>query len=586
MKRSNVWVFLAVAAVAGAAFAGEGVKVSSFGFNPDDSTKFLQAALDSGAKKIIVDKQKAGPWVTRPLFGRSDMEIVFEDGAEIVAKKGEFLDPYDALILFRAASNVVVRGLGKGGTLRMWREDYRKPPYKRAEWRHTLSMLTCSNMTIENMSMIGSGGDGIYVGNTYANPGKGPCRNIVIRDCVMDSNLRQGISVITVDGLLMERCVMSNTGGALPMAGIDFEPNKPDEVVRNAVMRDCRTFGNKGSGYELAFMQMISNSAPISITLENCTSENDSCSFRFNGENLKNSGYVSGKVTVKNCTFRDPRGSFFGLALVRPVTTVFEVENCRAVRGGESVEMTPDWMLHNFPLVSPYAASLPSERVGRAASAKVVDTAPGTSVKVNPLKFRNVIRYSLYADRARRVNLAGFQVKLGKYPVAKKPIVILDRNGREVATAPMPGEKSEPISFDVPAEGFYEMIVDVGRRAFAVSATDVPIAASVTNDWRDGLASTVSTWLSVPAGNCRFAVYASGSGGGELVGVRLSDPDGNVVWEDKEVEGWKVYVSGKRPAAGIWKFDLYRPSRGSFEDFKLDLAGVQGYFFLTPEKHW
>ena len=90
----------------------------------------------------------------------------------------------------------------------------------------------------------------------------------------------------------------------------------------------------------------------------------------------------------------------------------------------------------------------------------------------------------------------------------------------------------------------------------------------------------------MPKGNGRFAVYASGSGGGELVGVRLTDPSGRVVWEDAEVEGWKAYVSGSRPEAGLWKFDMYRPARGLFEDFKIDLAGVQGYFFLTPKKHW
>ena len=130
------------------------------------------------------------------------------------------------------------------------------------------------------------------------------------------------------------------------------------------------------------------------------------------------------------------------------------------------------------------------------------------------------------------------------------------------------------------------MIVEVGRRAVALGSTDVPVAADVTNDWRNGLASITSAWLSVPPCNGRFALYASGSGGGELIGVKLSDPSGNVVWEDSEVEGWKAYVSDGRPAAGLWKFDISKPTRGRFEDFKLDIAGVQGYFFLTPEKHW
>ena len=579
---------LCLAAIAFAATAAAGreeVKVSSFGYDPEDSTRFLQAALDSGARRIVVDKQ-AGPWISKPLFGRSNTEIVFEDGAEILAKKGEFMGKYDALLSFILASNVVVRGEGKGGVLRMRRDDYMKPPYSRAEWRHTLNLLTCRNVTVENMSMCESGGDGVYVGNRYGKNG-GPCRNIALRDCVMDRNYRQGISVICVDGLLMERCVMSNTAGGNPMAGIDFEPNSRDEIVRNAVLRDCRAVNNKGAGYELAFMQLVSNSAPISVTLENCTSDGNACSFRFNGENFKNSGYVSGLVTLRNCTFRNPRGgSFFGVAVVRPTTTRFVVEGCRSVLGEKEVAMSPDWLWRNYPLLSSRVGELPAERVGRPAAAKVVDAAPGVAAKLAPLRFRDLIRYTFYADRAKRVNFCGFQMKLGAYPVAKKPIVVRDAAGREVATAPMPGEKAEAFSFDVPAEGFYEMVVDVGRRAFALVSTDVPVAADVTNDWRNGLASVTSAWLSVPPGNGRFALYASGSGGGELIGVKLSDPSGNVVWEDSEVEGWRAYVSGDRPAAGLWKFDISRPVRGAFEDFKLDIAGVQGYFFLTPDKHW
>ena len=579
-------LFLAGIAVAATAAAGrEEVKASSFGFDAEDSTKFLQAALDSGARRIVVDKQ-AGPWISKPLFGRSNTEIVFEDGAEILAREGEFKGKHDALLSFVAASNVVVRGEGRGGVLRMRRDDYTKPPYSRAEWRHALNLLTCSNVTVENMSMCESGGDGVYVGNMYGKNG-GPCRNVKLRDCVMDKNLRQGISVISVDGLLMERCVMSNTGGALPMAGIDFEPNKKDEVVRNAVLRDCKTVNNRGCGYELAFMQLVSNSAPVSVTLENCTSDGDSCSFRFNGENFKKSGYVSGLVTLRNCTFRNPRGgSFFGVAIVRPTTTRFVVDGCSSVLGEKEVAMSPDWLWRNYPLLSSRVGELPDERVGCPAAAKVVDAAPGVAARLAPLWFRDLVRYTFYADRAKRVNFAGYQMKLGAYPVAKKPIVVRDAAGREVATAPMPGEKAETFSFEVPAEGFYEMVVDVGRRAFALASTDVPVAADVTNDWRNGLASVTSAWLSVPPGNGRFALYASGSGGGELIGVRLSDPSGNVVWQDSEVEGWKAYVSDGLPAAGLWKFDISRPARGAFEDFKLDIAGVQGYFFLTPSKHW
>ena len=107
---------LLTAGAASALAAEEVVTVSSFGFDPVDSTEILQKALDSGARKIVIDKQ-ASPWITRPLFGRSDCEIVFERGTEVVAKKGAFLGKGDSLLTLKCARNVKISGYG--ATLRM-----------------------------------------------------------------------------------------------------------------------------------------------------------------------------------------------------------------------------------------------------------------------------------------------------------------------------------------------------------------------------------------------------------------------------------------------------------------------------------
>ena len=39
------------------------VKASSFGWNAEDATAALQAAIDSGARKVIVDWRDEGDWV-------------------------------------------------------------------------------------------------------------------------------------------------------------------------------------------------------------------------------------------------------------------------------------------------------------------------------------------------------------------------------------------------------------------------------------------------------------------------------------------------------------------------------------------
>ena len=65
-------------------------RASWWGFDKDDSTRYLQTAIDSGAAKLIVDKMPS-PWVTTPLKAASNQHIVFEDGVVLLAKRGEFV---------------------------------------------------------------------------------------------------------------------------------------------------------------------------------------------------------------------------------------------------------------------------------------------------------------------------------------------------------------------------------------------------------------------------------------------------------------------------------------------------------------
>ena len=152
--------FATVGLIAASVMARE-VKVSSFGFDPEDSTRFIQAAIDSGAEKVIFDKMPS-PWVSLPLRGASKQELFFEPGVELVAKKGAFLGKEEALITFRDAEDVSL--VGHGATLRMHKSDYFKPPYEKSEWRHALSIHSCRRVKIEGLAIRDSGGDAIYIG--------------------------------------------------------------------------------------------------------------------------------------------------------------------------------------------------------------------------------------------------------------------------------------------------------------------------------------------------------------------------------------------------------------------------------------
>ena len=78
--------FAAAVILSATGFGGPAeVRVSDFGFDKDDSTRFVKSAFESGAGRIVFDKRPEGPWHVTPLRMRSrrDIEIVFEDGAQL-----------------------------------------------------------------------------------------------------------------------------------------------------------------------------------------------------------------------------------------------------------------------------------------------------------------------------------------------------------------------------------------------------------------------------------------------------------------------------------------------------------------------
>lgn len=109
--------------------ADETVVASSFGYDAADATDCLQKAINSGAKRVVVDRQ-AGPWLVRPITLRSNLELVLQEGVEIIAKAGEFKSKGETLITAQNAENIVIRGEGEGATLRMRKKDYWNAPYE------------------------------------------------------------------------------------------------------------------------------------------------------------------------------------------------------------------------------------------------------------------------------------------------------------------------------------------------------------------------------------------------------------------------------------------------------------------------
>lgn len=278
-------------------------RASWWGFSAEDATAALQAAINSGARRLIVDKMD-GPWIVRPLELADNQELFFEPGVVVLAKAGQFHGSSDALLSAAGRSNI--RLIGPGATLRMRRADYDGPAYTHAEWRHVINLHGCRNVTIYGLSLEESGGDGIYLG---AGRDGSTNRDIVIRDVVCDRNYRQGISVITAENLLIENCVLKNTAGTAPAAGIDFEPNDARERLVNCVMRNCRIADNQGLALHVYARQFDASTAPLSLRIENCvtTGRNQRSVSLITSCGPK--GSVGGWIEVVRCRFEDAGGA-------------------------------------------------------------------------------------------------------------------------------------------------------------------------------------------------------------------------------------------------------------------------------------
>lgn len=272
---------------------------SWWGFDPADATASLQAAVDSGAARVVVPYTGA-PWVIRPVRLRGNLELVFDPGVVVLARAGEFKGGGDSLFSARDAQNITVRGYG--ARLRMRKADYQSEAYEKAEWRTTLTFSGCRNIRVEGLSLENSGGDGIYIGATEALP---RCEDVVIRDVLCWNHHRQGISVISAKSLLIENCRFVGTKGTAPQAGIDLEPNSADECLVNVTVRNCVMANNWGAGILVYLKPLRRTSEPLSILFENChvRSGND----QGIGVGAVGDDGPSGLIEFRNCTVENTR---------------------------------------------------------------------------------------------------------------------------------------------------------------------------------------------------------------------------------------------------------------------------------------
>ena len=525
-----------------------------WGFNETDSTKCLQDAIDSGVNKLIIPNM-GKPWIVNPIALASDQEIFLEPGAVIEAIKGGFKGQNDSLFSASRKKNITISG--KDAILRMHKNDYQdKAQYTPAEWRHAINLLSCENIKILGLTIMSSGGDGVYVGS--CEEPMDYCKDIVIKDCVIDDNHRQGISVISVVNLLVENCVIKNTKGTDPQAGIDFEPNKKDQRLFGITVKDCVFENNSGAGC-LILASPGPDTEPISFIFENCKAIGN----KFMGGFGHNPPFSMIDMKMSNCT-ETVNGrtkvcnDFWKDIINQPIQTLDKQKQAIVdrVKRADVIGMK----LKPLDEAAYKRAKKLSMPVLRGKSFFIVYAKEGEAVAFNTKLLRDYgqgMSLHLLAPSGKRNNIAQFSGKEGSQALS----FIAKETGAQI------------IEFD-PSGGWFEFGLEkTGPQGVAAQmlALDEPIHFF-------GESGLGTFYFYVPENTADFYVEVAGDDlGGERVKVSVYGPNGKLVETQDKIGdiAHKIVVSRRNAFRGeIWSLKTEKAADFCLEDFYIDLVGI------------
>ena len=622
-------------------------RVSWWGFDPADSTAFLQQAINSKVPKLIVDKMPS-PWITNKLTAVSNQEIIFEEGVELVAMKGQFQGVTDALMTIRLQENVTLRGLGKGATLRMHKADYHTDAYQKSEWRHGISILSSRQVSIINLSIVDSGGDGIYLG--IGKRGE-PDTDILIKNVVCDGNNRQGISVIAAVNMLIEDTRLINTSGTAPEAGIDFEPNLPDEPIRNCVMRNCFSENNNGGGYVFYLPNMESAIGPLEVTLENCISKNEkraplafytgngpgrtmqghfkvvNCTF----ENAAHPISLVGNdadgvkiefvdVTIDNCGHAIPKSAIIGMSnraedeatggnlFFRNVTVkdpnedrpLFHFSDSSMGGGGlrniggeitfiangktTKHVFSDEWAKAAFPPRE--IKKIPYYPMDGARFQPYQANAAIPDQDLPDLQPRGLGRFWLHANQGEEIRLAVLYGQLGNYSGTAAPVSLTTPSGKKLALGSARFKEVTDLALaEAPETGLYQVEISAGGNWSAIKRSNRAIVLPAYPKAAHLASGGGDYFVLVPPGSGEFGIRLWGEGA-EGLKATIFDPAGNQVWQKDDISAVEQFVGTQEQgqAGGVWKLRVEKPTNlPVIEDHFIRIYGIPPFIGLAPE---
>jgi hypothetical protein len=232
------------------------------------------------------------PWTIQPVFfHRGNLRVIFQPGVVVQAKNDSFHGGDDALFMLKApcpgpicgpghnghmptgfrnmtarVTNLTIDGYGATWTMRK-QDCVNKRWYTPSQYRHALTILYSTNITVRGLLITNTCGDGVDIRGEH----------ILLEDLVIDGAYRNGISVIEANDLLVRNCVVQNTIGIDPEAGLDIEPDPMmvtedfDKFKLSNIRFVNVSFINNFAGITMSLGQMNGTHNPVSISFVNVT---------------------------------------------------------------------------------------------------------------------------------------------------------------------------------------------------------------------------------------------------------------------------------------------------------------------------
>ena len=170
------------------------------------------------------------------------------------------------------------------------------------QWGHGISINGSSNIVINSATITNCWGDGIYIGNYKSVVSK----NITINDATCKYNRRDGMSIISVDGLNVIGGYYGFSNGTTPFCGINMEPNNSADELNNIKISGITTEGNPGFGIQVNFKRLFGSvSKKIKLDVINHVDINSHTAFKGSCylDYKKGKETVSGPVNILNASW-------------------------------------------------------------------------------------------------------------------------------------------------------------------------------------------------------------------------------------------------------------------------------------------